>query len=124
MTLIKIFLFFKPHNFKKNQQNLIISKSATIHYFSSNMSYGIGRDRELRKQNRKKLENTTDPYLAPSNPSYSYDKLNENTDITSKKSLTAETHSRTLFSIEYKPSRIIQKNLHPTRTQKTKQKET
>ena len=34
---------------------------------------------------RKKIDNTTDTSLAPSTPSYSYNKLNENTDITSKK---------------------------------------
>ena len=62
------------------QKNLIISKSATICHFSSIMTYGIGRACKLRKQNRKRLHNTTDPYSEPSTPSYSYDRLNENTD--------------------------------------------
>ena len=31
-------------------------------------------------QNRKKLDNTTDPSSAPSIPSYSYERLNKNTD--------------------------------------------
>ena len=35
-------------------------------------------------KNRERLDNTTVPSSAPSTPSYSYDKLNENTGITSK----------------------------------------
>ena len=46
------------------------------------MAYVVGRAHKPRKQNRKRLDNTTDPSSAPSTPSYSYDKLNENTDIT------------------------------------------
>ena len=49
-----------------------------------------------------RLENNTYPYLAPSTPSYSYDKFNENTGTTSKKSITSQTHSRTIFSLEDK----------------------
>ena len=49
-----------------------------------------------------RLENTTYPYLEPSTPSYSYDKFNENTDITSKKALTSQTNPRTIFSLEDK----------------------
>ena len=63
------------------------------------MAYRIGRARKLRKPNIKRLENTTHPSSAPSTPSYSYEKLNVNTDITSKKVLTSQTHSRTIFSI-------------------------
>ena len=74
------------------------------------MAYGIGQTQKLGKQNRKRLDNTTDPYSAPSTPSYRYDKLNENTDIPSKKSLTSQTHSRKIFSIEDKPSDIIRNN--------------
>ena len=48
------------------------------------MAYGIGQAQKTGKQNRKKLDNTTDTSSAPSTPSYSYDKLNGNTDITSK----------------------------------------
>ena len=40
---IKIFnIIFYPHNFETFQQNLIISKSATIFHCSSTMAYGIG----------------------------------------------------------------------------------
>ena len=49
------------------------------------MAYGIGRDHKLGKNNINQLDNTTYPSSAPSTPSYSYEKLNENTDITSKK---------------------------------------
>ena len=59
-------------------------------------------------ENRKRLDNTTDPYSAHSTHSYSYEKLNENTDITSKKSFNAETHYRKIFSLEDKPSDTIQ----------------
>ena len=69
------------------------------------MAYGIGRAHKLRKQNREQLDNTTDTSSAPS---YSYDKLNENTDITSKKILNAETHYSTIFALDTKPSVIIQ----------------
>ena len=48
------------------------------------MAYGIDRAHKLGKQNKKRLDNTTDPSSAPSTSSYSYEKLNENTDITSK----------------------------------------
>ena len=44
------------------------------------MAYVIGQDQEIGKQNRKKLDNTTYHYLVPSTPSYSYDRLNENTE--------------------------------------------
>ena len=57
---------------------------ATIHHCLSTMAYGIGQDKKLGKQNIKQLEKTTDPYSAPSKPSCSYGKFNENTDITSK----------------------------------------
>ena len=63
------------------------------------MAYGIGQDHKTRKQNLKRLENTTDTSSPSSTPSYTYDKLNENTDITSKKSLNVETHSRKIFSL-------------------------
>ena len=43
---------FKPHNFENLQQNLIISKSATIYHCSSTMDYGIDQDQKLGKQNR------------------------------------------------------------------------
>ena len=72
------------------------------------MAYAIGQARKLGKQNIKQLENTTDASSAESILSYSYDKLNENNGITSKKSLTTETHSGTIFSLEDKPSEIIQ----------------
>ena len=49
------------------------------------MAYVIGQDHKPIKQNRKRLENTTDNSSAPSLQSYSYDEVNENTDITSKK---------------------------------------
>ena len=44
------------------------------------MAYGIFRAHKLGKQKRKRLDNTTYTYSAPSTPSYSYKKLNENTD--------------------------------------------
>ena len=50
------------------------------------MAYRIGRVRKLGK-NRKQLDNTTDPSSAPPASSYSYDELNGNTNITSKKAL-------------------------------------
>ena len=37
------------------------------------------------EKNRKRLENTTSPYSAPSTPSYSYDKLNEYSETSCKK---------------------------------------
>ena len=49
------------------------------------MAYGIGRANKLRKQNRKRLDKTKYPSSEPSTPLYSYDSLNINTDITSKK---------------------------------------
>ena len=73
------------------------------------MAYRIGRYHKIRKKNKRVLYNTPNTSSTPSTPSYSYNKLNENTDITSKKSLTTETHSRTIFSLEDKPSDIIQK---------------
>ena len=63
------------------------------------MAYGIDRAQKLAKLNKKILDNTTDPSSAPPIHSYSYDKLNENTDITSKKVLTAEKNSRTILCI-------------------------
>ena len=53
----------------------------------------------------------TDPSSAPSTPSYSKKKLNENTDITSKKQLTAEIHYITNSALEDKPDDIIQTEL-------------
>ena len=85
----------------------MISKSATTYHCLSTIAYGIGRAHKIGKQNRKLIDNTTDPSSAPSNPSYSYDKLNGNTDITSKKALTLQTNTRTIFSLEDKPSDII-----------------
>ena len=49
------------------------------------MAYGIGWSHKLRKQNIKELDNTTDPSSAPPTPSFTYNELNENTDITGKK---------------------------------------
>ena len=66
------------------QQNIIISKYAIIYHFSPTMAYGIGQYQKRGKKNRKRLENTKDPSLEPSTPSYSYKKLNEKTDIISK----------------------------------------
>ena len=56
---------------------------------------------------RNRLEKSTDPSSAPLTPLYSYYNLNKNTDITSKKFLTAETHSSTIFALEDKPAAII-----------------
>ena len=44
------------------------------------MAYGIGWDHKIRKQNRNRIENTTDTFSEPSPPSYSYNRLNKNTD--------------------------------------------
>ena len=82
------------------------------------MVYGIGQAHKLRKQNRKKLDNTTDSYSSPSTPSYSYNKLSEYTDI-SRKTFTAETHSSKICALDDKYFVIIQKNMYPTHTQKT-----
>ena len=71
------------------------------------MAYRIGRAHKPGKQKRNQLGNTTDPSSAHSTPSYSYYKLNEKTDIATKKSLTAETHSSTIFVLDNKPSVII-----------------
>ena len=59
------------------------------------------------KKNRKRIDSITDNSSATSTHSYSYNNFNENTDITSKKQLTAETHYRTIFSLDNKPSDII-----------------
>ena len=71
------------------------------------MAYEIVRAHKLKYINQ--LDNTTDHSLAHSTISYIYDKLNENTEINSKNPLTAETYSRTIFSLEDKPSNIIKK---------------
>ena len=60
------------------------------------------------KKNIKLLDNATNTSSAPSNPSYSYRKLNENTDVTSRKPLATETHSKTIFALNNKPPVIIQ----------------
>ena len=86
----------------------MIPKSATIYYYSSTVACGICRAHKLGKQNRKWLDSTTDNSLEPSVPSYSYKKLNKNTDITSKKLLTAETRSIRNFALDDKPAVIIQ----------------
>ena len=44
------------------------------------MVYGIGLYHKDGKKHRMQLDNTTDPYSAPSTHLYSYNKLNENTD--------------------------------------------
>ena len=72
------------------------------------MNYGIVRANKLVKQNRKILVNTADTSSATSTPVYSYGNFNENTDSTSKKLLTAEAHSRTIFFLEDKTSDTIQ----------------
>ena len=71
------------------------------------MAYGIAQAHKLRKQNIKRLYNTTNLSSAPSTHSYSYEKLNENTDITSKKELTSQTYYRTIYILEDKFSDII-----------------
>ena len=71
------------------------------------MAYVIGRDQKILKQNIKRLENTTDNSSAPSTHSYSYYKLNENTDITSKKYYQQRHILEQYFSLEDKPSDII-----------------
>ena len=77
------------------------------------MAYGIGQARKLGKHKKKLIYNTTDPSSAPSTTSYSYDELNENTDITSKKLLSAETRSITILYLEDKPSDITQNKSAP-----------
>ena len=44
------------------------------------MSYGIHGSHKIGKQNRKQLDNTTDPSSALPTLAYSYDRSNENTD--------------------------------------------
>ena len=68
----------------------------------------IGRVQRLGKQNRNRLENNTNPSSAHSTPSYCYQNFNENTDITSKIFLTAETHSIITFALDDKPDFVIQ----------------
>ena len=63
------------------------------------MVYGIGQSLKLEK-NRKRLDNISHPSLELSTPSYIYNKLNENTDITSKILFTAETHSSEICALE------------------------
>ena len=70
-----------PSQFQNFQQNLIISTSEIIYHCSSTTAYGIGQSHKLRKQNRKQLDNITEPSLLPLTPSYIYNKLNEYTDI-------------------------------------------
>ena len=72
------------------------------------MAYEIGRYQKPKK-NRKLIDNTTDLSSLPSTPSCCYGKLNENTGINSKKTLTADTHSRKIFHVEDKLSDIITK---------------
>ena len=50
------------------QQYIIAHQQWTIELFNIT---------NLEKKNRKRLENTNDPYSGPSTPSYRYDKLNE-----------------------------------------------
>ena len=71
------------------------------------MAYEIGRFHKIGKLNRKILDNTTEPSSAPSTHSYSYYKLNENTDITSKKYYQQRHILEQYFSLEDKPSDII-----------------
>ena len=44
------------------------------------MAYEIGQAHKPGKQDRKRLDNTTDHSSEPSTPSYSYSRLNENAD--------------------------------------------
>ena len=71
------------------------------------MVYGIGRDHKLEK-NRKQVGNTTDTSSSPSTPSYSYDKLNENTDINIKIYINCRDRFYHNLSLDDKPSVIIQ----------------
>ena len=72
------------------------------------MAHAIGRAQKLGKQNKKRLDNTTNNFSSPSNPSYSYNKLNENTNVTTAKKLTIDTHYSTTFYLDDKPSIVIQ----------------
>ena len=56
------------------------------------MAYGIGRAQKLGKQNRKQIYNTSDPFLEPSTPSFSYKQFNLKTDITSKQIVNCKKH--------------------------------
>ena len=56
-----------------------------MYHCSSTMAYGIGQAQKFGEQSRKIIDNNADTYSTPSTSSYSYGKLNENTDITSKK---------------------------------------
>ena len=60
--------FLKPHNFEIFQQNPINLKSAIKYHYSSTMAYRIGRPQKMVKQNKKRLDNTTANYTAPSIP--------------------------------------------------------
>ena len=68
------------------------------------MANVIGQTHKFGKQNRKESEITTDPSKALSTHSNSHEKLNENIDIKSKKSLNAETNSCTNSDVKDKPS--------------------
>ena len=70
------------------------------------MAYVIGRSHKLEK-NWKRLDNNTDNSSLSSTPLCSYDKFNKNTDITSKKKLSAEIHFSTIFAVDDKSAVII-----------------
>ena len=109
MISIEMFNNFLNLTIWKNfQHNLIISKIEIKNIYLSTTDYGIFRYHRIVKQNRKQLEIITDYSSAPSTPLISYEKLNENTDITGNKPLTAEAHSSTTFAPNNKPSEIIQ----------------
>ena len=83
------------------------------------MTYGIVQYRKVGRQNRKRLDNTIYTSSATSILSYIYDKLNEYTDVTTKKSFTAEKHSRKYFLFMINLLSSFKTNHNPTHTQKT-----
>ena len=82
-------------------------KSATKYHNSSTTANGIGPSQKLGKQNRKRPGRTTDPSNELSTTSNIHEKLNKNTDITSNKSLTAETHFSTKSFAQDKTADMI-----------------
>ena len=82
------------------------------------MANRIGQSQKLVKQNRKVPDSTTNPSNASSTTSNIRKKLNENTDIISKESLTDERDSSTNSAAHNSLLILFKLNLYPSHTQK------
>ena len=119
MISIEIFnINFYPPNFKHFQQNITVSKSTIIYYWSSTMACGIGQARKLIK--KTEINFTTSLVL---NQHLQHLPIVTTSWMKTLESLvkqfTAEEYYRKKYSLDDKPYVIIQKNMHPTITQKT-----